>query len=493
MLTRRQFLVGTGALAASACAREVRPPAAGDVPVEVNDVHSQLNPTRVHAIVQPRSVDDVRRALRAARRDERAVSIAGARHAMGGQQFGVDTMLLDMRGMRRILDLDAEKGVIEVEAGVEWPELIAHLVRVQQGQARQWGIVQKQTGADRLTIGGALAANAHGRGLRFKPMVQDIESFTLVDAGGDVLECSRERNGELFRLAVGGYGLFGVVTAVRLRLAPRQKVRRIVEVRDAGDLAGAFAQRIAEGFTYGDFQCSTDTRSRTFLRTGVFSCYRPIADDAPIPGGQQELQVDDWRQLLYLGHADKRRAFELYRDHYVATSGQVYWSDEHQLSTYIDDYHRELDRRTAAPARATEMISELYVPRARFAAFVAEMRDDFRRHGVELIYSSIRLIERDDETFLAWAREPWLCTVVNLHVVHTPDGLAHGAAAFRRLIDMAARHGGSYFLTYHRWATRVQVERCHPQLRELLRVKRRIDPEERFQSEWYRHYRTMFA
>ena len=63
----------------------------------------------------------------------------------------------------------------------------------------------------------------------------------------------------------------------------------------------------------------------------------------------------------------------------------------------------------------------------------------------------------------------------------------------RALIDAAAGHGGSYFLTYHRWATRTQVETCYPKFAELLRLKRAHDPAERFQSEWYRHYRAMFA
>lgn len=34
---------------------------------------------------------------------------------------------------------------------------------------------------------------------------------------------------------------------------------------------------------------------------------------------------------------------------------------------------------------------------------------------------TIRLIERDDETFLAWARQPYACVIFNLHVVHTAE------------------------------------------------------------------------
>lgn len=179
--------------------------------------------------------------------------------------------------------------------------------------------------------------------------------------------------------------------------------------------------------------------------------------------------------------------------YYLSTSGQLYWSDTHQLSVYIDDYHRALDRMLGATGRATEMISEIYVPRGALVRFLADARADFRAHEVDVIYGTIRLIERDDESLLAWARDRWACVIFNLHVVHSPEGLARAAAAFRRLIDLAVRFGGSYYLTCHRWATRRQVEACYPQFAEFLRLKRRYDPEERFQSEWYRHYRAMFA
>ena len=44
--------------------------------------------------------------------------------------------------------------------------------------------------------------------------------------------------------------------------------------------------------------------------------------------------------------------------------------------------------------------------------------------------------------------------IFNLHAEHAQERIAHTAAAFRRLIDMAIRRGGSYFLTYHKYATR---------------------------------------
>jgi len=488
MQTRREFLKLAGAglvLSSVGCQRR-------ETGTLVNDVHSQLNPTRVHKILSPDSIDTLRVAMQTARRDGLAVSIAGGRHAMGGQQFGTGALLLDMSGMKRILKLDSERGLVEVEAGIQWPALVQGLLDSQRDTEKPWSIIQKQTGADRLSIGGALGANIHGRGLRFRPFIQDVESFTLMTAEGELRQCNRRENSELFRLAIGGYGLFGAIATVTLRLMPRTKLERNVEIIDIEKLMPALERRIAAGYLYGDCQFSTDMSSKGFLKTGVFSCYRPLPASASMPPEQKELAEKNWRELYYLAHADTRRTYEAYSSYYLSTNKQRYWSDSHQLSVYVDDYHKDVDRRTGG-APGTEMISELYVPRAALSEFLENVRSDFLQHGTQLIYGTIRLIEKDSESFLAWAREPWACVVMNLHVTHSEEGRRRAEDAFRRLIDRAIEHSGSYFLTYHRWANRAQVETCYPQMSEFLRHKRRYDPREVFQSDWYRHYRTMFA
>jgi FAD/FMN-containing dehydrogenase len=489
MIDRREFLKLTGLTAA--CPRVVA--MAKPAGVIVNDLHSQLNATRVHHIVAPETLDAVRDALNAARRERRPVCIAGGRHAMGAQAFGTDGLLIDIRKLDRVLAFDSERGLLEIESGMQWPQLLSELTLAQRGNAKQWTFSQKQTGADRLTIGGCLSANVHGRGLTLPPFVGDVESFKLLDARGEVLHCSRTENPELFRLAIGGYGLFGFIYSVTLRLVPRRKVQRVVEVRDIEGIPAAFAERIRAGFIYGDFQYSIDDQSDDFLRRGVFSCYRPVADSTPIPGVQKELAERDWTELLSLAHAGKAEAFKRYASYYLSTQGQVYWSDEHQMSIYPDHYHGAVDRQLKTKHKATEAITEIYCDREALERFMAEVRADARRHKVEIIYGTIRLIEPDKESFLAWARKPYACVIFNLHVAHTPEGIRHAADALRRLIDIGIRHGGSYYPTYHKYATRQQVETCYPQFGEFLKLKRKHDPAEMFQSDWYRHYKRMFA
>jgi FAD/FMN-containing dehydrogenase len=487
MISRREFLSGSAALYLGS-----RSPLLTDDSLLVNDIHSQLNRTRVDRILTPKSVGEVQAVVREAKAVRKPISIAGGRHAMGGQQFGAGAILLDMRQMSQVLDLDSDRGTVEVQAGAFWPELINEYLRRQEGRPHQWGLAQKQTGADKLSIGGTLAANAHGRGLTMMPFISNIESFTLVNADGGLDTCSRERNPELFCLAAGGYGLFGVVCSVTLRLVPRQKIERVVEVRSADGLITAFDDRIRKGFLYGDFQFAIDRSSDDFLRKGVFSCYRPVDPETPMPEHENALSDESWRMLLYLAHADKGEAFRRYADYYLSTNGQLYWSDTHQLSFYPENYHHAIDQRTHARHASTEMITEINVPRENLESFLAEAREDFRKNNVELIYGTIRLIEKDQESFLPWARQSYACTIFNLHTEHTPEGLSRSADAFRRLIDMAARRNGTYYLTYHRYAGREQVLACYPNFPEFLRLKKKYDPAERFQSDWYRHYKTMF-
>jgi FAD/FMN-containing dehydrogenase len=154
---------------------------------------------------------------------------------------------------------------------------------------------------------------------------------------------------------------------------------------------------------------------------------------------------------------------------------------------------REIDQKLHAPHPASGIITEINVPRPLLKDFLDEVRDDFRKNKVELIYRTVRLFEQDDESFLALGE-----AILRVH--HFQSAYSSCARrtppvgrCFRRLIEMAARRGGTYYLTYHRYASRKQIETCYPEFAEFLRLKRKYDPDERFQSDWYRHYKSMFA
>ena len=125
--------------------------------------------------------------------------------------------------------------------------------------------------------------------------------------------------------------------------------------------------------------------------------------------------------------------------------------------------------------------------------FMKNVAADCLANNTNILYSTVRFIDKDSESFLAWAKEPFACVIFNLHVEHTAHHIAVGALALRRLINRASQYGGSYYLTYHRFASRDEILACYPQFPQLLKMKKRLDPDEVFVSDWYRHYKGMFG
>lgn len=455
---------------------------------ELNDIHSKLNPT-VHAeVVRPTSISEIKAAIKEAKRKGLAISISGGMHSMGGQQFGAGTLNLHMTAYNKVIHLDDKKGILEVESGIEWPQIVDWLLKNQNNHKKIWGIKQKQTGADNLTIGGALSSNIHGRGLNMYPMIADVDSFTLIDANANLIKCSRTENPKLFKLVIGGYGLFGVIATVKLRLMPVTALQREVKIIDIQDFIPLVTMKTREGYLYGDFQFDIDPKSPGFMQRGIYSLYKPVAKNiAQISNPESELSEEDWTKLLTLAHTNKSKAFEIYSKFYLKTNGQIYRSDTNQMGVYINDYHNKLDK------QSSEVISEIYVPKNKLTALFTRLRSDFRKYNVNVIYGTVRLINQDNESYLAWAKQDYASIVFNFHVVHSPEGISKAKHDFDLIIDRALQYDGSFYLTYHKWAKKYQILSAYPQFVDFLKLKRKYDPDEVFQSDWYRHYKNMFS
>jgi FAD/FMN-containing dehydrogenase len=446
----------------------------------LNDVHSQLNPCRVRRLALPESSDEAASLISSW---PGRVSVSGQRHSMGGQPYGAETLCLDTAKLGRVLSFDRLAGTITVGCGITWTQLIRFLHTNQEGVAGNWGIRQKQTGADDLTLGGALSANIHGRGLIYAPFVQDIISLRVVQPSGEILLCSRESNQALFRLVIGGYGLFGFITELTLRLRTRCYLRRHCQSVSSADVFSALESLAGQGHQYGDYQFNVDESSPDFLRSGILASYCPT--EATSHKSQRNLSDRQWLEFLELAHTDRKTGFEKYRSFYLGTHGQVYDSDLHAFGVYLSDYSRYLASRLRTSLLSTLMITELFVPVTAFPDFMREAAGLLRKPGAPVIYGTVRRIEPDKETFLPWARSRMACIVFNLQMVHKPAKLKSAADRLRSLIDLAVAHGGTYYLTYHRYATGQQLRACYPEFDLWLDQRQQIDPENKFYSDWF--------
>ena len=352
---------------------------------------------RGHAIVKPRSVADVpaRNRARAARPASRCRRRRPARDGRAAVRRGRDARghagAQPRAGVRRRARRDHRGRRHPVAAAARSPEPRAG------GRGRQWGIYQKQTGADRLSIGGALSCNAHGRGLNLKPIVQQVEAFDLLDPTArfgpararSIASCSGSQSA-----ATG----CSASSTRRLRLRPRVKVRRVV---DLGETATGSWSGSRSGSATAT--CTATTSSRPIDARQLSAARRLLVLSA---GARRHAahRASDAVQPRRLGEADlyshTLQAARV-RHVFVALPGDVGADLLGRLAAvgrYVDNYHADLDRALGSERGDRDDHRDLRpAPAASLHSW--RRRAVARRASANVIYGTVRLIERTTRRF----------------------------------------------------------------------------------------------
>jgi FAD/FMN-containing dehydrogenase len=157
------------------------------------------------------SADDVAAALALARARELPVAVRAGGHSVAGLSLVDDGLVLDVRGLRGI-EVDAERRVARVGAGITWSEF--DRATQPYGLATTGGRVST-TGVAGLTLGGGSGWLERKHGLA----CDNLLAVELVTASGEAVRASEEEHPDLFWALRGGGGNFGVV-AFEFRLHP---------------------------------------------------------------------------------------------------------------------------------------------------------------------------------------------------------------------------------------------------------------------------------
>lgn len=133
----------------------------------------------------------------------------------------------------RLLSFDSGTGVLAAEAGVT-------LVRILEVFVPKGWFLPVTPGTAHVTLGGAVASNVHGKNHHRSGSLENfLESVEVMTPQG-TFDCSADSRPELFRATVGGYGLTGFITRVRLRLKPIRSARVVCLRERARGLDGLF-------------------------------------------------------------------------------------------------------------------------------------------------------------------------------------------------------------------------------------------------------------
>jgi hypothetical protein len=186
--------------------------------IYLNDV-SRLNETRVFSLFYPRTINDIEYLIFQAKSQGRTISVRGQAHTMGGQTLpsrkgNTKNYVCDLKYLNRVV-YDQSTQEVLAEAGATW----THVIKKLNTYGRSPVVMQSYC---TFSVAGTISVNAHGI-TSDDAMYESVISIEYIDMNGKKGECSREKESELFSLMIGGYGLFGIITRLRLKTVPNIK------------------------------------------------------------------------------------------------------------------------------------------------------------------------------------------------------------------------------------------------------------------------------
>ncbi len=427
------------------------------------------------------SDEQLARMLAEARGSGLRVSIAGARHSMGGHTIYPGGISIDMSGWNR-MELSPEGDVLTVQSGARWHDVIAFL----DANQRSVAIMQSN---DSFSVGGSLSVNCHGWQYGKPPIASTVLSMRVMLADGSVVRCSRDENAELFSLVLGGYGLFGIILDADLATVPNEIYQLQQHVVSTGNAFGVLDDELLVNpgleMVYARMNVTEDDFLRELIINGFIR-------QPGVPDTLDTTSNDGRLEEILLG--TKRVVFR-------GSEGSEYgkwlrWNAETQVAPalrgttftrnqLLDEGVETLENRSDA---TTDILHEYFVPRESAGSFLDSVRRIVRDHEGDLLNVTIRQVDTDTDTMLRYADRPVIAFVMLFLQSRNGEGEKSMVAMTRDLIDASLENEGSYYLPYRLHATREQFIRAYPDQEKFFELKRSYDPGELFQNEFYLEY-----
>lgn len=153
-------------------------------------------------------------------REQNKFKVLGTRHCFNDIADSRD-QFLSLKAMNKVVALDPDARTVTVEAGMTYGQLCPYL------DSKGWAL-HNLASLPHISIVGACMTATHGSGEKNGNLATAVSTLEFVDANGNVVQLSRQQDGDAFRGAVVGLGALGVVTKITLDIQPRFTMQQYV-------------------------------------------------------------------------------------------------------------------------------------------------------------------------------------------------------------------------------------------------------------------------
>jgi alditol oxidase len=313
-------------------------------------------------VVYPESVEQVQALVKKADK----LRALGSQHCFN-KIADSQHQLVSTKNLNKVIALDAAKKTVTVEAGIRYGTLGEYLE--EKGYA-----LHNLASLPHISVAGSVATATHGSGVKNGNLATAVSGLEFVNAEGDVVSLSKEKDGDRFLGAVVGLGGLGVVTKLTLDIQPTYQVQQVVyENLPFGELEKNFEAIMSSGYSVSLF---TDWQKNNISEVWVKS---RITEGKPIPAKSEFYGAKPAKKNL----------------HPIAELAAENCTEQMGIP---GPWHERLPhfRMNFTPSSGKELQSEFFVPMSNAFAALKAINGMGDKWIQDLFISEIRTIAADD-------------------------------------------------------------------------------------------------
>lgn len=403
------------------------------------------------------------------------ISFRGSGHSQGGHNYAHQGTVIDLSNFNKIEIVGNES--IRVQAGATWKQVIEFL------NPYNLSVAVMQSDYD-FSIGGTISTNVHGWQANSAPIISAIQGLHILTADGNLQYCSRDENYDLFRAAIGGYGLLGVVIDVDIKVIPNKLYSAKQLVLNTSSFIKTFTDEVENNSKARLFFARFSLHKGQFLEQVIMRTYEEHNDSSM----QSSLKTFKYGQYII------NKLFALTEDNSLLK--KIRWQIE--ASKWINKKFKVLSRNellyhsthlyTTNNEKKVDLLQEYFIPSKHFDEFTDFLKSMEAELSPHLMNLTLRQAKKDNTSILNYAKDDMICFVMFFRGLKTDEFDNKLKQMAIKITDKALLLDGSYYLPYRPFQTREQFHKSYPNFQQFKKIKEQLDPNELFDNKFYQNY-----
>ncbi len=402
-------------------------------------------------IFYPKSIEEVILIVRRTKLAGKYLRVVGSGYSFS-PLVQTDQILLSLQMLEGIENINEAEHTVTVFAGTKLKDLAEALAT--SGYA-----VENFGDSNELTIAGALSSGTHGTGVQFGILSTVVVTIWIITAEGKLVECSEDKNEDLFRAAQLSLGLLGIIIKITLRIVPMYRLHLLTYQMD-------FDQCITE-----IENLRVENRNFGFL---WFPYTKTVQVRTMNESTEEKSEENIWRNL-------KTSAFETWLFSLLSTICTWFPKLCKSIGNFsaktipsiekIDDSHKIFFARRSV--RFHEM--EYFVPIEHFEAVVREIEETIEREQFNVHFPLEYRFVKGDEIWLSPAYQQDSVAIA----VHMYSRMPY-EEYFRAIEAIFHKYNGRPHWGKWHTLTKERAERLFPKIKDFKKLRSALDPYDTF-------------